>query len=206
MKSLIEYITEFQGWPAWDDEFDITSPMQAADIIKSQKEFQKYGFNRWYRDYMSTKSDVMKSLQNYLTSDLDLEDKEIIATELELTGMLCAEETGFEFVEPTKTISLYTDELGDDDISIIYSYISSQCPTEFEEFVERGSEYIHIDSRDLSQNDFEKRGDKLPKRGLAWAFSTYSGTVPGYWCKDAAAKKDMMRYCGLIEFKNGKII
>jgi len=205
MKNLKDYILEFQGWPDWDEKDDITSVKQAADIVKANKDFQKYGWNYFY-------GSCDDKMLDYLSDLTDDELKEEFIAWLGLTGMLSKDVEGFEFTEPVKDkLSLYTDEIGDDDITYILAYDKFNISDKLRNLnildmrhSKRG--YGYIDSKDLDQKDFPS--SKLPRHGLCWAFcsSGYSATVPGYWCKDNDAKEDMKEYCGLVEFKKGKKI
>ena len=206
MKHLSQYITEFQGWPDWDDADEISSVNDVVTAIKADKEFQKY--HRWDHFYWSNEN--MK-INDYLNDDeLELEDKELICAELELTGMLNTESSMFEFVDPMskKVVGAYDDEFGDDDISILLCYDPWKIPKELEPYghIDKKTHYFYVWSYDCPSEPFEKRRGRVPHIGLLWVMSTNSGCYDGYWYRDKEAKKDMMEYCGFEEFKKGNLL
>lgn len=205
MRNLTDMIAEFQGWPDWDDQFEIDTVDKAVEAIKNDSEFKKH--NK-FSDFYETSDN--RELLDYLSDMEDLDDKKYLAASLSLTGMLSTEAQGFEFVEPIKgKLSRYEDEFGDGDVSITFCYDSWKYPKELEGVgtLDRKRGYFYVNSMDIEQGTFSKRsGGKIPMIGLLWAMSTWSGTVPGYWCRDEQSKKDMMDYCGFIEFKNGNIV
>lgn len=196
----------FTGWPDWDEAGDIEQASDAVREIEASEDFQKtHSFTDFY-----WKNDNMLLL-DYLSSDMDLDDKRYIASALKLTGMLSTDVPGFEFTEPVSDPSFYEDELGNEDVSIIYAYAGDKVPKEIKDLgrYDKETGLFYIYSYDMEQGTFEGRAHgKIPKAGLQWVCNPggFAATVPGYWCKDKEAKRDMMRYCGFEEYKKGKLV
>ena len=197
----------FTGWPDWDEQGDIDTPMKAVDEILASEDFQKH---KSWNDFYWANDNLL--LFSYLNSDdLDLDDKRFIVASLGLTGMLSTDTPGLEFTEPVKDLSLYEDDLGMEDVSIIYAYDSNKVPKEIQDLgrYDKETGLFYIYSHEMEQGTFEKRaGGKIPKIGLQWACCPggFAGTIPGYWVRDDEAKRDMMKYCGFEEFKNGSLV
>ena len=196
----------FTGWPDWDEAGDIDTPWKAVEEILASKDFQK---NKSWNDFYWSNDNLL--LFDYLNSELDLETKEEIVGLLGLTGMLSTDVLGLEFTEPVKDPSFYEDDLGMEDVSIIYAYDADKVPKEIKDLghFDKKTGLFYVYSHDMEQGIFEKRaGGKIPKIGLQWVCCPggFAATVPGYWVKDNKAKEDMMRYCGFEEFKNGRIV
>jgi len=193
----------FTGYPDWDEMGDIDTPEQAVAEIKAI--MKEKGYKTFSQFYWDNDNQI---LQDYLNSDLDLDDKRYIASALGLSGMLSTQTSGFEFTEKDKEFSMYSEQLGDDDYSVILCYDAWKVPKEIQDMGRNVNGAFVVHSNELEPETFEKRvHGKVPTNGLLWSFdvSNWSGTG-GYWTKDKDAKKNMMDYCGLEEFKDGNLV
>lgn len=197
---------EFTGYPEFDEVGLIESPQDAVNAILADPEFQRGQSFQYF--YWNTEN---RALRDYLNDNLDLDDKRFIVASLGLTGMLSVDIPDFEFTEKAEDISLYSDELGQEDTSTIYCYDSWKVPKEIADLgtMDKKRGYFYIWNNEMDQDTFAKRAHgNIPSKGLLWACTAggYSGTVSGYWCRDKMAKDDMKGYCGFEEYKDGVLV